>query len=183
MDSRRKSVKRVPNKGRESVKRRPGEIIERKEEVLEVGLERYAKPTSRVPSWLVNYGVWIFVAIVGLIVVLPFSVFGSRSIFGGSAPTPQGPPAQLSIISGPSKIWMEGSRSKLKSVQVKVGNRSSGDAADVEIIASVRGELFRLEGPISLPSGKVAQYAGPVEVSIGENDSVNLFLRCANCAR
>lgn len=165
------------------MKRRPGELIERKEEALEVGLERYAKPRSRVPSWLVNYGVWIFVAIVGLAVILPFSVFGSRSIFGPSAPIHHGPPAQLSLVSGPSKIWMEGSRSKLKSVQVKVGNRSTGDALEVEVTASVRGELFRLEGPISLPSGKVAQYAGPVELSIGENESVHIFLRCANCAR
>ncbi len=165
------------------MKRRPGELIERKEETFEVGLERHAKPRSRVPTWLVNYGVWIVVVVVGLIVVLPFSVFGSRSIFGGSAPTPAGPPAQLSIISGPSKIWVEGSRTRLKSVQIKVGNRSTADALEVEVMASVRGELFRLDGPSSLPSGKVAQYAGPAEISISETESVHMFLRCANCVR
>jgi len=44
------------------VKRRPGQPIERKEDTFEVGLERYEKRTSRVPSWLVDYGVWIVVA-------------------------------------------------------------------------------------------------------------------------
>lgn len=165
------------------MKRRPGQPIERKEDTFEVGLERYEKRTSRVPSWLVDYGVWIVVAGLALVVILPFSVFGSRSIFGGSAPVPQGPPAQLAILSGPIKIWMEGSRTRLKSVQVKVGNRGRGDAVAVEVMASVRGETFHLDGPAMLASGKVAQYSGPTEISIAENDAVHVFLRCATCVK
>jgi len=165
------------------VKRRPGEPIERKEDTFEVGLDRYERPRSRVPGWLVDYGVWIFVAGLALVIVLPFTVFGSKSIFGGSAPAPQGPPAQLSIVAGPSKIWMEGSRTRLKSVQVKVGNRGRGDASEVEVVVSARGESFHLDGPASLASGKVAQYSGPTEISIAENDAVHVFLRCANCAK
>ena len=165
------------------MKKRPGEPIERKEDTFEVGLDRYEKPRSRVPSWLVDYGVWIFVAGLALVVILPFSVFGSRSILGGSAPAPQGPPAQLSIVSGPNKIWMEGSRTRLKSVQVKVGNRGLGDASGVEVTASIRGEMFHLDGPASLASAKAAQYSGPTEISIAENEAVHVFLRCASCAK
>lgn len=165
------------------MKRRPGELIERKEDSFEVGLDRYKKPKTGVPRWLVKYGVWIFVAALALIVVLPFSVFGSRSIFGGAAPAPQGPPAQLSIVSGPNKIWMEGSRTRLKSVQLKVGNRGRGEASQVDVTASVRGQSFHLDGPMSLASGAVAQYSGPTEISIAENDSIHVFLRCSTCVQ
>jgi hypothetical protein len=165
------------------VKRRPGQPIERTEETFEVGLDRHAKQNSRLPSWLVDYGVWIFVGFLFLIVVLPFSVFGSRGIFGGSVQLPQGPPAQLSIVSVPIKVWMEGSRTRLKSVQVKVGNRGRGEASGVEVMASIRGELFHLQGPAKLSSGSVAQYAGPSEVSIAENETIQIVLRCDTCAQ
>ena len=165
------------------MKRRPGQPIERTEETFEVGLDRHVKQSSRLPSWLAHYGVWLVVGALALVVILPFTVFGSRSIFGGAAPIPQGPPAQLSIVSGPIKVWMEGSRTKLKCVQLKVGNRGRGEASSVEVMASIRGELFHLQGPTTLSSGHVAQYVGPTETSFAENETVHIFLRCATCAQ
>lgn len=163
--------------------RKPGQPIQRTEETLEVGLDRYRKPESRVPKWLVDYGLWIVLGILGLVVVLPFTVFGSRSFFGGSAPVPQGPLAQLSVVSGPMRVWVEGSQTRLKTIQVKVGNRGRGEASEVQVIASIRGQLFSLQGPGALSSGNVAQYAGPAEISITDNDVIQMILRCANCAQ
>jgi hypothetical protein len=186
VDSRRESSFNggwISNKGRKSVKRRPGQPIERTEETFEVGLDRHTKQNSRLPPWLVDYGVWIFVGLVFLIIVLPFSVFGSKGLFGGSVPNPHAPQAQLSVVSVPIKVWMEGSRTKLKSVQVNVGNRGRGEAAAVEVMASIRGELFPLKGPAKLSSGGVAQYVGPAEISIGENETVQIVLRCETCAQ
>ncbi|MEY4700349.1 MAG: hypothetical protein RL326_536 [Pseudomonadota bacterium] len=165
------------------MKRRPGQPIERTEETFEVGLDRHMKQESRLPAWLVDYGIWIFVGFLFLIIVLPYSVFGSRGLFGGSVPNPQAPQAQLSIVSVPTKVWLEGSRTKLKSVQVKVGNRGQGQASAVEVLASIRGELFPLQGPTKLSSGSVAQYAGPSEISISENETIQIVLRCETCAQ
>ncbi len=148
-----------------------------------MGLDRHAKQERRTPEWLVKYGVWIVVAILGFIIILPFTVFGSRSIFGGAAPTPKGPPAQLTIVSGPARIWMEGSRTRLKSIQVKVGNRGTGEASAIEVLASIRGQLFTLQGPSTLPSGNIAQYAGPAEIAISDNETVQIVLRCAHCVQ
>jgi hypothetical protein len=165
------------------VNRKPGQPIERTEETLEVGLDRYRKQERRVPNWLVDYGLWIFLGFLSFVVILPFTVFGSRSLFGGDAPVPQGPLAQLSVVSGPMRIWMEGSQTRLKTIQVKVGNRGRGEASEVRVIASIRGQLFNLQGPNALSSGKVAQYSGPADISITDNDLIQMILSCANCAR
>lgn len=53
----------------------------------------------------------------------------------------------------------------------------------MEVLASIRGELFHLQGPAKLLSGNVAQYAGPTETSIADNETIHIFLRCATCAQ
>jgi hypothetical protein len=78
---------------------------------------------------------------------------------------------------------MEGSRTRLKSIQVKVGNRGTGEASAIEVLASIRGGLFKLQGPSVLSSGSIAQYAGPTEIAISENEPVQIVLRCAHCVQ
>lgn len=151
--------------------------IQRKEEVLEVGLARHQKRKSNVPWWLVEYGGWIAVGAVLLFVVLPFSILG----FSSGTNQSSAPVAQLYMISRPMKVWGEGATNQLKSVAARIANRGLVTAEQVVVKAIINEEEYPLSGPQTIKSGKVEVFSGTVDKRVPADAQIAVSMACATC--
>jgi hypothetical protein len=161
------------------VSKKPKETLTRKEETLEVGLARHQKPKNKIPQWMIDYGVWIFVGAVFFLFLLPFGILGWK--LPGSGHAHSGPRAQLVALTIPARIWVDGSSTKVKSVQVKVGNQGTIKAHGVQVLAVVRGQVFPLTGATDLEAGKMALYSGDLNLNLNNQEAIQVVMNCATC--
>lgn len=153
--------------------------IQRKEEVLEVGLARYEKRKSNLPWWLVEYGGWIVGGALFLFVLLPFSILGWSFSSGGAKSGV--PVAQLHMIGSASKVWGEGSTNQLKSVSARIVNKGHRVAEGVVVKAIINGEEHHLSGPHVIKSGKVEVFSGAIDKLVPAGTQVAIAMSCATC--
>jgi len=161
------------------VSKNPKEKLTRKEEALEVGLSRHKKPNSKTPQWFLDYGIWIFVGAVFFLFLLPFVILGWR-LPGSRSPEP-GPRPQLVALTLPARIWVEGSSTKVKSVQVKIGNQGAVKAQDVHVLVLVKEQTFSLTGATEIESGKMALYSGELNMNLTNEEPLQVVMNCSNC--
>lgn len=148
-----------------------------KEDLLEVGLERHRKATKGLPVWLTEYGAWLLICLLALVIFGPLWLMGGGP---GAKPMPTAPVAQL-IVGEPTLVWSEGSMSQLRSVKVSVANPSAVDAQEVRIVAVIREKGFILAGPGKIQSGKRAVFSGAVATTFMSGDPFRIDASCGNC--
>ncbi len=145
---------------------------------LEVGLDRNQKGRGlRLPRWMEEYGGWVVALVVISIFIIPVRMLG---IFD-RAPGPILASANLRIVFGPAKSWVEGSTTQIKSINVKIQNTGPEAAQNVQVQALVRASGFPLVGPLTIATGVTAQFSGATQLNITSEDAVRIQLSCANC--
>ena len=145
---------------------------------LEVGLDRNQKDRGlRLPRWMEEYGGWVVALVVISIFIIPVRMLG---IFD-RAPGPVLASANLRIVFGPAKSWVEGSTTQIKSINVKIQNTGPEAAQNVQVQALVRATGFPLVGPLTIATGVTAQFSGATQLNITSEDAVRIQLSCANC--
>jgi hypothetical protein len=148
-----------------------------KEDLLEVGLERHRKATKGLPVWLTEYGGWLLICLVALVVIGPLWLM--RDAFD-IKPMPVAPAVQLTV-GEPTLAWLEGSISELRSVKVSVANSSAVDAQGVRVVAVIREQAVVLSGPQRIQSGSSAVFAGAVAITFRSGDPFRIDASCINC--
>jgi hypothetical protein len=160
---------------------KPGkEPLRRKEEPLEVGLARHEKTERSVPSWLIEYGAWIVLGSFLVFVVAPLVLLG-RQI--GSGPSGAGEFALLSVSEAPTKVWVEGASSELRSVQIAVTNTGPSTAQSVKVSVAISGTKYTLLGPAQIESGKSGRFAGAAGAVLRPEQELSVQVDCSNCRR
>jgi hypothetical protein len=157
---------------------RKKEKIQRVEEPLEVGLDRYRRPRNRLPAWVIERAALIVLGSFFVFVVLPFVIFGGRF---GSAPTSAQDVTRLVVRGAPSKVWTEGSSTELQSVKVVVGNIGGNLARDVRVTVSKGGKVFVLTGATQIESGKSEAFSGNVTGIVKADADLQVSVTCVNC--
>jgi hypothetical protein len=161
------------------VSKEPKGRITRKEDDLKVGLARYEKPQSKWPWWAVEYGGWIVVALVLLFVIVPFGFLGWR--LTSDRPASPGGAASLVVVAGPTKIWAEGSASRVKSVSVRVANQGPVPATRIHVAVVIDSSVYPLQGPTDLASGRSDTFTGEINRSLVDGQSLQVSLTCNEC--
>lgn len=154
-------------------------IPRRTDDPLDVGLARYQKTPSKVPTWLIEHGAKITLGLVFFALVLPFLFLNGGLLGHRSEHVPR---AELVLLHGPAKVWAEGEIDKLLSVRVVVGNRATVDAIDVKVVVQIGPKRYRLEGPAAVPSGKSGEYQRDVMLRYPADAPINVQLACSNCS-
>jgi hypothetical protein len=165
--------------GESQVNKEPKGRITRKEDELKVGLARYQRPQSKWPWWAVEYGGWIVVVLVLLFVIVPFGFLGWR--LTSDKPAPREGSAKLVVVAGPTRIWAEGSASRLKSVSVRVANQGAGPAMGVKVTVAIDNHAFPLQGATNIESGRADTFTGEVNRSFVDGQSMQVSLTCDTC--
>jgi hypothetical protein len=150
----------------------------RTDESLEVGLGRHRKRRKSMPPWLEERLGWI--GVVGLIVLFGLPIKLMLNVSGGVAP-PDAPPTELILTFGPAKVWKEGTASHLKSATIKVRNVGNAPALGVQAAIHIRSRNIALLGPDRLEPGAEATYSGEANVSVLEQEQINVSFGCFNC--
>jgi hypothetical protein len=153
------------------------EPLQLKPDELEVGLDRYRKDKRRPPGWAFDFGPWIVVGGCVLVVVMSMLFWRRKA---EQDPNVLAQSAALSV-GVPMKVWAEGSTTQLKSVKVSVANTGAGAAADVVVVASLRGRQYTLSGASRIESGTSEIFAGSVEGTLKPGDEVSIVASCGNC--
>lgn len=149
-------------------------------EELSVGLARKAVSESTlVPRWFVEFGGWIFAGGLLLGALVTLGVLKDRN--EQDRLLMKGAPASLVVIGTPLKVWEEGSGTKVKSVQVRVGNQGAHPAENVRVFVVSRSSRDLLRGPERIESGKSAVFSGDTQLVLRQDQEVQLVLECSNC--
>jgi hypothetical protein len=89
--------------------------------------------------------------------------------------------ASLMVVGTPLKVWEEGSVTKVKSVQVRVGNEGPHAAENVQVAVVSGSNRIVLPGPKQIQSGKSAVFSGDTQLVLRQGQEVQLSLECSNC--
>ncbi len=150
-----------------------------KREALDVGLARHTKPkTGRSQRWFSEFGGWFVAAL--LVVVVLIAMYGV-SVRQDATQTSSESLASLTLLGAPKKIWEEGSNTKVRSVQVLVGNQGRSRADEVRVLVVMGGMRSLLTGPAQIESGKSELFSGDVGVVVRPGQDLQVLLECANC--
>jgi hypothetical protein len=152
--------------------------LQRIEEPLEVGLDRYKRSRTQLPTWFVEHTALIVLGAFFVLVVLPFVIFGSRF---GSTPQPIRDATRLVIRGAPNKVFAEGSSTELQSVKVVVGNVGAHSAREVKVVISMGEKAFVLTGAAQIESGRSESFAGNVAGAVKAGTDLQVSVTCANC--
>jgi hypothetical protein len=146
---------------------------------LVVGLARHDKPKQgQLQRWLIEFGGWVFTGLLLVVVLVSmYGVSGRKSEKVISAEQL----ASLTVVGPPKKVWDDGSTTKVKSVQVRVGNQGPSRADDVRVVVALAGVRLQLAGPIQIDSGKSELFAGKVDALLRPGQDLQVILECANC--
>jgi hypothetical protein len=144
---------------------------------MDVGLNRHnRKSQEQPPGWVEEYGAFIAVVGVGLLVL------GGGALISPFLPGPPPPAkAQMVVTYGPAKVWGEGTGSQLKSVSVKAQNVSATEAKGIKVSFEASVGRFPLEGPVAVPPGQEAEFKGPINVRLSAEDQGRVVVECENC--
>jgi hypothetical protein len=148
-------------------------------EELDVGLARHEKAKSG-SAWrlFIEFGGWWFT---GLLVLVVIALLYFTSLRNVDSNPDLGPSAVLGIIGAPKKIWEEGATTKVKSVQVRVGNQGKSRADNVRVTAVASTSRAPLSGPAQIESGQSGLFAGEVGVVLRPGQDLQIVLECSNC--
>jgi hypothetical protein len=156
------------------------EPLQLKRDPLEVGLERYRRPTNSLPAWVLDRGPAAVIGVLLLIVLGP--LWALKGYFGIGEQPAVGPTARLTVVSEPLKVWAQGSERQLQSVRVTVANSGQSQADNVNVVVRIRDKEFPLSGPATVPSGKSEVFEGETEMSMRGGDALEVSATCSNCS-
>lgn len=136
------------------------------------GVRQNKKP---LPPWVLEKGPFIVLGFFAAVYLL----------FIKASSQPSAPPpvkyAKLIAIQPVSKTWMEGSDTRIKSIEVKVKNQGDLDALNVVVQAVVRGQSFKMKGKAALAIGETASFLGEPVSSLHVSDSIDFKFECVTC--
>ena len=90
--------------------------------------------------------------------------------------------AKLVIVQPPSKTWVEGSDTRIKSIEIKVQNQGDDVAQHVVVHGVVRSNVFKLSGKDTLAIGEAASFFGEPSSNLHVSDHIDFKFECGSCA-
>lgn len=129
-----------------------------------------------LPAWVLEKGPFIVL----------FVFAGIYVLFIRREPTPSAPKpiphAKLVVVGPPSKTWVEGSDTRIKSIEIKVQNKGDNVAQHVVVHGVVRSNVFALSGKDTIAIGETASFVGEPSSNLHVSDSIDFKLSCGTCA-
>ena len=89
--------------------------------------------------------------------------------------------AKLVVVQPPSKTWVEGSDTRIKSIEIKVQNQGDDVAQHVVVHGVVRSNVFRLTGKDTIPIGDTASFFGEPSSNLHVSDHIAFKFECGSC--
>ncbi len=129
-----------------------------------------------LPPWVVEKGPFIV-----LFVFAGMYVLFMRGEPRPSAPKPI-PHAKLVVVGPPSKTWVQGSDTRIQSIEIQVQNKGDTAAQHVVVEGVVRSNVFKLSGKDTLAIGETASFVGEPSSNLHVSDSIDFKLSCGSCA-
>lgn len=139
------------------------------------------KRKFQLPPWFDEHINKITIAALFLMFGIPIKLFLNFKACESGEPLPATQLARLAHVTGPLKIWKEGSTTHLKAIKVGIKNYGPAIADGMGVTITLHGATWVLYGPPSIEVGKVAEYGADVDWNVVSEDKIDVAFGCANC--